>query len=40
MFDADSIDFLFAGIMPALPEALGMAEVMEESKPVYYQPYD
>lgn len=24
-------DFLFAGIMPALPEALGMAQVMEQS---------
>lgn len=35
MFDTDSIDFLFAGIMPALPEALGMAEVMEESKLPY-----
>ncbi len=31
MFDLKAIDFLFAGIMPALPEALGMAKVMEKS---------
>ena len=29
MFDTQSIDFLFAGIMPTLPEAIGMAKVME-----------
>ncbi len=35
MFDLEIIDFLFAAIMPALPEALGMAKVMEKSKLPY-----
>ena len=35
MFDVSSIDFLFAGIMPTLPEAIGMAKVMEKSNLPY-----
>lgn len=35
MFDPKCIDFLFAGIMPTLPEAIGMAKVMEKSKLPY-----
>lgn len=31
MFILGGLDFLFAGIMPALPETIGMAEVMSES---------
>lgn len=34
-FNLNHIDFLFAGIMPTLPEALGMAKVMEASKLPY-----
>ena len=29
MFDPQSVDFFFAGIMPTLPEAIGMAQVMQ-----------
>ncbi len=35
MFDLDTIDFLFAGIMPTLPETIGMAHVMEKSNLPY-----
>jgi S-methylmethionine-dependent homocysteine/selenocysteine methylase len=35
MFDLEHIDFLFAGIMPTLPEAIGMAKVMERSAKPY-----
>ena len=35
MFNMQRIDFLFAGIMPALPEAIGMAKVMETSRLPY-----
>lgn len=31
----DTIDFFFAGIMPTLPEAIGMANVMEQSGKPY-----
>lgn len=35
MFDLETIDFFFAGIMPSLPEAIGMAKVMEKSTRPY-----
>lgn len=35
MFDMNCIDFLFAGIMPALPEAIGIAKIMEKSEKPY-----
>ena len=34
-FDLDSLDFLIAGIMPSLPEAVGMARVMGPSNLPY-----
>lgn len=34
-FDLAQLDFLFAGIMPTLPEAIGMARVMETSRLPY-----
>lgn len=34
-FDLEKIDFLFAGIMPTLPEATGMARVMERTGKPY-----
>lgn len=35
LFLQAGVDFLFAGIMPALPEAIGMAKAMEQTKLPY-----
>lgn len=35
VFKASGVDFLFAGIMPALPEAVGMAKAMEDTELPY-----
>lgn len=35
LYENAGVDFLFAGIMPALSEAVGMAQAMEETKIPY-----
>lgn len=35
LFKESGVDFLFAGIMPALPEAIGMAKAMESTELPY-----
>ena len=39
-FAGAGVDFLYAGIMPALPEAIGMAKAMAGTGPVSYTHLD